>query len=277
MTSTTRRCCVPVDPKRLVTIGGPVPVLEGVAQPPVSGAGQFAISRAGTLVISRAARQENCAFSPGRSSGARAGHFRQAANVSLPASLSDGTKIAVSSADEESDVWIWDVVKETLTRLTFGPANETYVAGSLTADTSCFGRVKTGKVDIFVRPRMARALRGLDQGRERGEPQSIARWQAARLSHHLEPLRLAAVALDGSGPGEATLADPSTAKRTAWSRRTGNGSRTSRMSRPLRRFTCGHFQPSTADDGRCHPEAGRARSGHGRDASCTSNHFGRPE
>jgi serine/threonine-protein kinase len=38
----------------------------------------------------------------------------------------DGTKIAVGSEDEENDIWVFDLAKETLTRLTFGPAFEPY-------------------------------------------------------------------------------------------------------------------------------------------------------
>jgi Tol biopolymer transport system component len=38
----------------------------------------------------------------------------------------DGTKIAVASIDEENDIWIWHIAKETPTRLTFGPAQENY-------------------------------------------------------------------------------------------------------------------------------------------------------
>ena len=40
----------------------------------------------------------------------------------------DGTKIAVASEDEEHDIWVFDLAKETLTRLTFGAAIEFYAA-----------------------------------------------------------------------------------------------------------------------------------------------------
>ncbi|MBI3049747.1 MAG: serine/threonine-protein kinase [Acidobacteria bacterium] len=33
----------------------------------------------------------------------------------------DGTKVAVSIRDQENDIWIWDLTRETLTRLTFDP------------------------------------------------------------------------------------------------------------------------------------------------------------
>jgi serine/threonine-protein kinase len=34
----------------------------------------------------------------------------------------DGTRVALDIRDEESDVWIWDLMRETLTRLTVDPA-----------------------------------------------------------------------------------------------------------------------------------------------------------
>ena len=38
----------------------------------------------------------------------------------------DGKSIALESRDEEDDIWIWDLAREALTRLTFGPASEGY-------------------------------------------------------------------------------------------------------------------------------------------------------
>jgi eukaryotic-like serine/threonine-protein kinase len=38
----------------------------------------------------------------------------------------DGTRVALEVRDQESDIWIWDLVRETLTRLTFGPTFEQY-------------------------------------------------------------------------------------------------------------------------------------------------------
>src|SRR5262249_42118618 len=36
----------------------------------------------------------------------------------------DGNRIAFSIADQEYDIWVWDLALERLTRLTFGPAFE---------------------------------------------------------------------------------------------------------------------------------------------------------
>jgi Tol biopolymer transport system component len=115
---------VPFDTGSLTVTGGPVSVLEGVTE---TVAGQFAVSPDGTL-----------AFRPGGVSGGkrllvwvdRDGHEQpisaKARIYVYPRISPDGTKIAVSSADEEDDVWVFDLARETLTRLTFGPAFELY-------------------------------------------------------------------------------------------------------------------------------------------------------
>ena len=38
----------------------------------------------------------------------------------------DGTRVALDIRDQENDIWIWNLARETLTRLTFGPALEFY-------------------------------------------------------------------------------------------------------------------------------------------------------
>ncbi len=118
---------VPFDGKRLAVTGGPVPVVEGVTETQTTMAGQFAVSPVGTLV-----------FRPG-SAGSTANHRtlvwvdRSGHEQPVPAKARayayarlspDGKKIAVSSSDEEYDVWTFDLANETLTRVTSGPAYE---------------------------------------------------------------------------------------------------------------------------------------------------------
>jgi eukaryotic-like serine/threonine-protein kinase len=91
----------------------------------VARAGQFAIAPAGTLV-----------YWPGRSSASK---FRlvwvdrlgqetpipaEPRAYRFPRLSPDGTKIAVNSADDEADIWIFSVAKESSRRVTFGPAVE---------------------------------------------------------------------------------------------------------------------------------------------------------
>jgi serine/threonine-protein kinase len=118
---------VPFDRKRLAVTGGPVPVMEGVRETNTTWAGQFAVSSTGTLV-----------FWPGSAQSATAprslvwvdrdGHEQPIPAKARPygfARLSpDGKKIAVTSADEENDIWTFDLANEALTRVTSGPAYE---------------------------------------------------------------------------------------------------------------------------------------------------------
>ena len=38
----------------------------------------------------------------------------------------DGTQVALDVRDQENDIWIWDLARETLRRLTFGPSDDQY-------------------------------------------------------------------------------------------------------------------------------------------------------
>jgi Tol biopolymer transport system component len=118
---------LPFDRKRLAVTGGPVPVVDGVTETVTTSSGQFAVASEGTLI-----------FAPGGAEGLsahrtlvwidRAGREQAMAakprSYEFPRLSPDGRKIAVASVDEEHDIWIFDVEKETLTRLTSGPAYE---------------------------------------------------------------------------------------------------------------------------------------------------------
>jgi serine/threonine-protein kinase len=38
----------------------------------------------------------------------------------------DGTRIALDVRDQENDIWVWELARQTLTRLTFDPANDAF-------------------------------------------------------------------------------------------------------------------------------------------------------
>jgi serine/threonine protein kinase/Tol biopolymer transport system component len=111
---------IPFDLDRLEVIGGPVPVVEGVWRRP-EGAPQYAISDSGTLVyipgttvaaarpqmtlvwVDRNGKEEPLAAPP---------NFYDSPRVSP-----DGTKVALQF--EGANIGIWDLVRKTMTRLTF--------------------------------------------------------------------------------------------------------------------------------------------------------------
>ena len=110
------------DPDRLIVSGDSVPVAENV-RTLNSGAAQFDVSRSGTLVfmpgrqedggivprslawVDRSGREQKIAAAPGRS-------------YAFPRLSPDGKRVALDIRDQENDVWIWDLERETLTRLT---------------------------------------------------------------------------------------------------------------------------------------------------------------
>jgi Tol biopolymer transport system component len=111
---------VPFDPQRLSATGGAVPVVEGVLQSMSSGAAQYSFSTTGSL-----------AYVPG---GVLANQRtlvwvdRKGVEQILPASAHsyrtprlspDGRRLALTIDEAESNVWLYDLARDTLTRLTF--------------------------------------------------------------------------------------------------------------------------------------------------------------
>ena len=117
---------IPFDPTRLETHGTAVPVLPRLATT-ITGAGDFAVAADGTLVyvdapgslaanartlvwVDRTGKEEPVAAPP------RA--------YQHPRLSPDGTRVALCSIDQENDLWIWDLRRATLTRLTLDPGTD---------------------------------------------------------------------------------------------------------------------------------------------------------
>jgi eukaryotic-like serine/threonine-protein kinase len=109
------------DPDRLEVIGGPVPVVENVGDFAVSDSGTMAyIPHTGpgipynrrTLVwVDREGKEAPIAAEPG--------------SYINPRVSPDGTRIALSiQTSDKVDVWIWDLARQSLTKLTFDAAAE---------------------------------------------------------------------------------------------------------------------------------------------------------
>jgi serine/threonine-protein kinase len=112
------------DLARLEVLGDPVPVVEGVATH-FSGAADFAVSRRGTLVYApRSAQQGPRSLvwvdRQGRETptGAPIRNYR-----SLRLSP-DGTRVAVAIEDQQTDIYLWNLARETLAPLTSGPGDK---------------------------------------------------------------------------------------------------------------------------------------------------------
>jgi len=131
---------VPFDEERLAVSGGPVPIERGIRQAPInaSGAAQWSWSAAGTAAYipgdaTNADRmllwfdrkgQEERASAPARSFNAFPSAMRISPDGSRVALIIDSNAqssaaTATPASSAGSDVWIWDIKRGTLTRLSF--------------------------------------------------------------------------------------------------------------------------------------------------------------
>ncbi len=117
---------VPFDVGRFAVTGSSVPILDGLAT--MAGGGiDLAVAATGTLVyvpgsvggaqrslvwVDREGREEPLAAPP--------------RNYVYPRLSPDGTRVALDVRGPEDDIWIWDLVRETLTRLTIDPGADRY-------------------------------------------------------------------------------------------------------------------------------------------------------
>ena len=145
---------VPFDLDRLEVAGQPAPVLEGIASTPAggaSGAAQVAASSNGTL-----------AYLPGGSVGADApiafvDHTGKAtplratpANWSNPRFSPDGTRLAMDIFDgKQTDVWISDWSRDTLTRLTFAAGRDETPVWTPDGRRVVFASTRGGALNLY--------------------------------------------------------------------------------------------------------------------------------
>ena len=62
----------------------------------------------------------------------------------------DGTRVALAIDDQEHDVWIWDLARETLTRLTFDPGVDESPVWTSDGRRVVFGSARAGASKLFI-------------------------------------------------------------------------------------------------------------------------------
>jgi eukaryotic-like serine/threonine-protein kinase len=113
------------DSQRLTATGAAVPMVDGVQQSTFSGATQYSFSATGSLVYVpggiQSARSRLVWVSR---NGAEQPVAAPVHNYVFPRISPDGRRVAVGITDPEVQIWLYDLSRETLTRLTFeGYAN----------------------------------------------------------------------------------------------------------------------------------------------------------
>ena len=111
---------VPFDPQRLTATGAAVPVVEGVLQSAVTGAAQYSISATGSLVYVPGGVQSAQSRLVWVSRNGAEQPLAAPARAYLDPRLSpDGRRVAVDIEEQETQIWLYDLSRDTLTRLTF--------------------------------------------------------------------------------------------------------------------------------------------------------------
>jgi serine/threonine-protein kinase len=115
----------PFDPHRLVITGAAVPVIDGVLQPAPNGFSQYAFSSTGSLVyLSGSVQAAASKLVWVDRKGAEQPLGAPPHNYVLPKVSPDGKRVAAGIEEADSQIWLYDLGRDVLTRLTFeGNAN----------------------------------------------------------------------------------------------------------------------------------------------------------
>ena len=126
---------VPFDLDRFEARGTAVPVLDDVAYQTLSGGAQFDVSRSGTLVYRKGAGGTAQAMAtiqwltPGTGgAGTKEPLLSKAGIYISPRFSSDGTRLAMMVMEQgATDLWVYDLRRDTMTRLTSGAGSDSPV------------------------------------------------------------------------------------------------------------------------------------------------------
>jgi Tol biopolymer transport system component len=116
---------VPFDTQKLTTVGAAIPVVEGVLQSTDSGAAQYSLSATGSLAYVAGGVQGT---QPSRlvwvtRNGTEQPSAAPAHAYQHPRLSPDGRRLAMTVVEAETEVWLYDLSRETLTRFTFEGTN----------------------------------------------------------------------------------------------------------------------------------------------------------
>ena len=142
---------VPFDADRLDLTGVPRPVPENVAVGTTIGVAHVALANDGTLLYLPTGSVRAAMAGPGEA------HLvwvdREGRSDRLPAEpraytypriSPDASLVALDIRDQDGELWIWDMARETLTPLTFDPANDFYPVWTPDGRHVAFGSARSG-------------------------------------------------------------------------------------------------------------------------------------
>ncbi|MCU1382752.1 MAG: pknB 22 [Acidobacteria bacterium] len=140
------------DPVRLDVLSNPVAVLDQVTTKS-TGAAEFSVSPQGALaylpggVAQIQGAEHTLVWVDGK------GHeeaIKAPPRAYQRGTLSpDGTRIALDVRDQENDIWIWDLVHDTLTRLTADPAPDSFPVWTTDSRRIIFSSARNGAANLY--------------------------------------------------------------------------------------------------------------------------------
>ena len=139
---------VPFDPQRLAVTGSAIPAVQGVVQSP-SGAAQYSFSTTGTLVYVPGGIQSAQSTLVWVNRNGAEQLLAQPRAYVYPRVSPDGRRVAVVITEQDSQVWLYDLSRETLTRLTFGASNNLFPTWTPDGKRIAFSTAKEGPNNLF--------------------------------------------------------------------------------------------------------------------------------
>ncbi|HXN20132.1 MAG TPA: protein kinase [Candidatus Binatus sp.] len=139
------------DPKTLEVKGTPIPVVEGVRTAAADGGAVLAVSNNGTLVFQPGtftARGRNLVWMD--RSGKSTNITDEVKPYSSPAISPDGKRIALTLEGSSYDVWVYDLERGTLTKVTFG-ADDYSPKWSPDGRMLMYRSSKSGSMQLYVK------------------------------------------------------------------------------------------------------------------------------
>lgn len=142
---------VPFDAERLEVRGAAVKVLEPVAITP-EGAVNVSLSSAGTLTYVRTDNRQDDRTLVWVSRQGREDPIAAPVRPYVYPRLSpDGARVAVEIWDQNRDIWVWDLARETLIRVTEDPGRDGFPLWTPDGRRLMFGSAQSGATNLFWR------------------------------------------------------------------------------------------------------------------------------